>query len=143
MRARQVLKLLQISRTTLYRYVQKNFIKVSRNKNGYYDYDRVSVFNFLNQQNNYNVIYARVSTYKQKNDLQRQINHISSYCSNNNIFIDHIYSDISSGMDLNRRHFSILLGLVFEYKIKIIFISNKDRLTRLSFITLKSIFEKF
>ena len=33
--------------------------------------------------------------------------------------------------------------MIFDYKIDTIFISNKDRLTRLSYITLKSIFNHF
>jgi predicted site-specific integrase-resolvase len=42
--------------------------------NGYYDYDQQSVMKIINKDVRSNVIYARVSTYKQKIDLENQIN---------------------------------------------------------------------
>lgn len=74
-----------------------------------------------------------------KNDLNRQINKLSSYCKKNNIHIDHIYSDISSGIDFDRPHFEILLNNVFNNKIDTIYITYKDRLSRLSYLTMESI----
>ena len=99
--------------------------------------------NLFKKDDRYNVIYARVSTYKQKPDLQTQINKIQTFCSDNNIQINIIFSEISSGLDLDRPQFSKLLDDVFEYKIKNIYISNKDRLTRLSFKTLEAICKRF
>ena len=90
-----------------------------------------------------NIIYARVSTHKQKNDLITQIGKIQLFCSNSNIKIDNIFSEISSGIDLDRTEFSKLLDDIFNYKIKNIYISNKDRLTRLSFKTLEAMFSRF
>ena len=37
----------------------------------------------------------------------------------------------------------IFIGKVINYKINTIYISNKDRLTRLSFRTLKQLFAKY
>ena len=100
-------------------------------------------FNLLKKDNRSNVIYARVSTYKQKNDLTNQINKLQTYCKDNNMNIHHVYSEIASGIDLDRTELSKLLDDVFSYKIKNIYISNKDRLTRLSFKTLESLLNKF
>ena len=36
-----------------------------------------------------------------------------------------------------------MLNDVFNYKVSTVFISNKDRLTRLSFLTLQNIFKQF
>lgn len=44
---------------------------------------------------------------------------------------------------MERPEFSKLLDSVFKYEIDTVYISNKDRLTRLSFITLEKIFDKF
>ena len=93
--------------------------------------------------NRTNVIYSRVSTYKQKSQLNNQIKKITNYCSINNISIDSIYKDISSGLSLNRKHFSKLLDLIIQYKIENVFIANKDRLSRLSFKMIKELFNKF
>ncbi len=38
-----------------------------------------------------NVIYSRVSTYKQKTDLENQINKITTYCQSKNIQINKTY----------------------------------------------------
>ena len=143
MKAREVMKLLNICRTTLYHYTKDNIIKHTKLSNGYYDYDEHSVLQFIKKDNRSNVIYARVSTYKQKNDLTNQINKLQTYCKDNNINIHHVYSEIASGIDLDRTELSKLLDDVFSYKIKNIYISNKDRLTRLSFKTLESLLNKF
>ena len=59
--------------------------KVTQLENGYYDYDEESVFKIIKKDVRINVIYARVSTYKQKNDLQNQIDKINDYCNENKI----------------------------------------------------------
>jgi len=143
MKAKEVLKILDISRITLYNYTKEGKIKATKLSNGYYDYDEQSVLKIINKDIRIDVIYARVSTYKQRVDLENQINKISTYCNNNNISINKIYSDIHSGIDLNRTNFNNLLDDIINYKIKNIYISHKDRLTRLSFNTLQFIFNKY
>jgi predicted site-specific integrase-resolvase len=143
MRAKEVMKILNICRTTLYKYTKDGTLKSIQLDNGYFDYDEKSVYNLLKKDERHDVIYARVSTYKQKTDLNTQINKIQSYCTDNNIQIKLIYSEISSGLDLDRPQFSKLLDDIFDYKIRNIYISNKDRLTRLSFKTLESICKRF
>lgn len=143
MKAKQVMKILNISRTTLYNYTKNNTLKSVRLDNGYYDYDENSVFAFLKKDSRINVIYSRVSTYKQKNDLTKQTNNIQKFCNDNNIKIDKIYSEIASGIDLDRPQISLLIDDVIQLKIKNIYISNKDRLTRLSFRTIEALFAKY
>ncbi len=143
MKARDVMKLLNICRTTLYNYTKDGTIKATLLSNGYYDYDEESVLKFIKKDNRSNVIYARVSTYKQKNDLQMQINKIQKYCKDNKIDIEKIYSEVSSGIDFERIQFNELMNDVFNHKIKNIYVSHRDRLTRLSFKTIENIFEKF
>jgi len=143
MKAKDVMKLLGICRATLFKYAKEGTFKTTLLPNGYYDYDEQSVLKFIKKDNRSNVIYARVSTYKQKNDLDTQLNNINTFCVNNNIKIDKIYSEISSGIDFDRNQFNELLDDVFNHKIQNIYISHKDRLTRLSFKTIESIFLKF
>ena len=69
MKSKEALKLLGVSRVTLSTYVKNGKIKVTKLSNGYYDYDDKSIFDFLGQNKKINVIYTRVSTYKQKDDL--------------------------------------------------------------------------
>ncbi|WP_240329434.1 recombinase family protein [Helicobacter suis] len=46
---------------------------------------------------------------------------------------DKIYSDIKSGMTLDRPGFIQLLSDVMDYKVKAVYVSYKDRLARLSY----------
>jgi predicted site-specific integrase-resolvase len=53
------------------------------------------------------------------------------------------FDGIHSGIDLDRNNFNELLDDVIKYKIKNVYITFKDRLTRLSFKTLESLFKKY
>ena len=143
MKANEVMKMLNISRATLYLYTRDGKIKGTKLDNGYYDYDEESVLKCMKKDNRISVIYTRVSTYKQKNDLEKQLQQIHDYCYINKIIISKIYSDISSGLDLDRKDFSQLLDDVTKFKIKNIYITYNDRLTRLSFRTIEELFSKF
>ena len=143
MKAKDVMNLLNISRSTLYLYHRDGKIKGKKLDNGYYDYDKQSILKLMKSDTRNDVIYSRVSTYKQKKGLQIQIDKIKKYCKNNNISISNIYSDISSGLNFDRQDFSKLLDDVINYKVKNIYISNNDRLTRLSFKTIKELFLKY
>lgn len=143
MKSKDVLRLLKISRATLYNYTKSGKIKSTRLDNGYFDYDQDSVFKIIKKDSRSNIIYSRVSTAKQKNDLNNQIKSLQKYCSKNNIKIDKVYFEISSGLDLDRTNFNLLVDDVINMKIKNIYISNRDRLTRLSFKTIECLFDKF
>ena len=49
MKANEVMKVLRISRPTLSKYVKEGIIKVTVLPNGRYNYDRDSVYAFLNK----------------------------------------------------------------------------------------------
>ena len=72
MRSKEVLNLLRVTRPTLTKYVKSGKIKVIRKPNGHYEYDEESVYAFLNKDvRRKTYIYARVSTSKQKKDLEK------------------------------------------------------------------------
>lgn len=84
------------------------------------------------------IIYARVSTPAQKNDLTRQVDYISSYCAANGWSVSKIYKEVASGLNDNRSQ----LNKIFEgNNIKRVVISEKDRLTRFGFNYIKKLFE--
>ena len=144
MKAKEVLKILKISRPTLTKYVKEQKILVKELPNGFYDYDEDSVLKVAKISTERNsVIYARVSTPKQKKDLENQIQTITKYANKNGYKIDGVYSDISSGLDYDRKSFSELLNLILERKVKNVFIKDKDRLTRVSFDLWKNLFKQF
>lgn len=144
MKAREVLKILQVSRQTLTTYVKKGDLIVRKKSNGYYDYDEDSVLKKAGiTPERKIVVYARVSTQKQKADLQNQIDTITKYANNNGYSVSRVYSDIASGISYDRGQFIELLNDVIARKIKTVFVENKDRLTRVSFNMWKDLFKQF
>ena len=70
MRAKEVLRLLRISRPTLYRYRKEGIITAQKLPSGFYDYHEEDVYRLVNkdiQRKTY--LYARVSTRKQKSRI--------------------------------------------------------------------------
>lgn len=129
-----VCKECQISYVTLKKWKDEGKInvKILSKKKILYDIDSLNKDN-LNVDNRINVIYSRVSTQKQKSDLEHQIQLIKEYMISNGIKPDKIYSDIGSGLNENRNQLKQLLNDVVQNKIKTIYITYKDRLTRFGF----------
>ena len=144
MKCSDVLKTLRVTRQTLCHYVKKGKIKVNKLASGRYDYDKESVFNFLNRESERkNVIYGRVSTSKQKVALENQIDDLKKFCINSSIIIHDIYKDIGSGINFDRKEFNRLLDDVVSGEISTVYVTYKDRLSRISFNMFKNLFAKF
>ena len=104
MKSGEVLKLLRISRPTLRRYIKKGWLRYEVMPNGQYNYNEEDVYKFLNKDVKRKVcIYARVSTPKQKKDLNNQIEMLKSYAFNSGYRVNAIYSDIASGISFDKR----------------------------------------
>lgn len=144
MKAKEVLNLLKITRQTLWRYVKEGKIKVTQCVNGQYIYNKDDVYNLiLKETDRKDVIYARVSSSTQKKDLEKQLDTLRQFCSYNGIIISNEYSDICSGLNLDRKNFQSLLDDITKYKIRRVFITHKDRLTRLSYNMVENLFNKY
>lgn len=145
MKASEVLKLLRISRQTLTKYVRNSVIKVTVLQNGRYDYDSDSVYAFLNKSiQRKTVIYARVSTPKQKKDLQNQVDLLKNYAFMNGLQIGAIYQDIASGISFSKRQqFFEMLDAIISGQISTVLIAYKDRLSRVGFELFNHLFQQF
>ena len=142
--AKEAKNILKINATTLKSWKDKGILSYKKlsDKKILYDIDSVLKNSDIND-NRLNVIYARVSNTKQHNDLLNQIELVKSYCITNGIKISKVYQDIASGMNENRKDFNILINDVISGKIKNIYISFKDRLTRFGFDYFKNLFQKY
>ena len=104
MKAKDVLNLLEISRKTLHVYAKDGRIRYTVMPNKMYDYNDEDVYKILNKDiKRKTVIYARVSTHKQKNDLQNQIQQLKQWCFMDGYTINAIYSDTASGISFEKR----------------------------------------
>lgn len=145
MKSKDVLRLLGITRVTLTKYVKEGIIGVTNLPNGRYDYSEQDVYKFLNKDcKRRTVIYARVSTKKQKSDLENQINMLKQFCFSNGYQLSAIYSDIASGISFeNRNDFFKMLDDIIAGKIEKVVIAYKDRLSRVGFELFKHLFLRF
>jgi putative resolvase len=144
MKSKDMLRLLKITRPTLTKYIKDGWITGTKNKNGFYDYDDDSVYNFLNKDGKrINVIYSRVSTPKQKPDLENQEQNLLEYTAKAGIQIEKSYKDISSGMNYDRKEFIQLMEDVMSHKIANIYVMYKDRFGRTAFDTIEKLFNSY
>jgi len=79
------------------------------------------------------VIYARVSTRNQKDDLQNQVAFLRQFCNARGYIVDQCIEDYGSGLNYNRKKWNQLLDEVMERKIKTIIITHKDRFIRFGY----------
>lgn len=139
---KEVKKMLNISDTTLMRYRNDGLVKFSKISERKFLYEKNTIDMLLNgtkidekvkEEIRKNVIYTRVSTTKQKDDLVKQEQLLKDFCNTNGIIVDEIFSEVASGMNENRSELNKLIKLVTENKIEKIYITYKDRLTRFGF----------
>lgn len=144
MKSSKVLKILNISRQTLVKYVKNGDIRVVIQTNKQYDYNEEDVYRKAGlSENRVNVVYARVSTPKQKRDLENQAETLINYCNANGVKVDKVYKDIASGMNFDRKQFHLMLEDVLNYRISNIYITYKDRFSRISFDMFERLFLEY
>lgn len=144
MKSSKVLKILNISRQTLVKYVKNGDIRVVMQTNKQYDYNEEDVYRKAGlSENRVNVVYARVSTPKQKRDLENQAETLINYCNANGVKVDKVYKDIASGMNFDRKQFRSMLEDVLNYRISSIYITYKDRFSRISFDMFERLFLEY
>ena len=145
MTAKEVLRVLQITRQTLTKYVKEGKLKVTVKGNGRYDYDADSVYKMLNKDMERKIyLYARVSTAKQKKDLEHQVQLLKNFCFQNGYIIHGIYQDIASGIRFEKRNqFFDMLDEILAGRVSRVMITYKDRLSRVGFELFTYLFKKY
>lgn len=143
----QIAKLLNVTPKTISNYCDKNILAaIADPETNRRSITAESLLAFLQDKNmvspddeRSDAIYARVSTTKQKDDLERQINHLKIFAVDHNPKNIIVKSDIGSSLNDNRKELNQLINLVQNDKINRIFIMYKDRLTRFGFNYIKQI----
>ena len=140
-------ELLGVSVKTLQRWDRDGILKANRTPTDrrYYTYDQYLQFKGIQTENDIRdtVIYARVSTRNQKDDLQNQVEFSKQFCNAKGIIVNQCVEDFGSGLNYNRKKWNRLLDEVMANKIKTIVISNKDRFIRFGYDWFEKFCEKF
>ena len=140
-------ELLGVSVKTLQRWDREDILKANRTPTNrrYYTYDQYLQFKGMQTENDIRdvVIYARVSTRNQKDDLQNQVEFLKQFCNAKGMIVNQCIEDFGSGLNYNRKKWNKLLEDVMEHKIKMIVISSKDRFIRFGYDWFEKFCEKF
>ena len=135
--------LLGVSVKTLQRWDREGILKANRTPTDrrYYTYSQYLRFKGVvtEDDNRKVVIYARVSTKNQKDDLQNQVSFLRVFCNARGMIVDECIEDYGSGLNYNRKKWNDLLEEVMDNKVKTIIVTHKDRFVRFGY----EWFEKF
>jgi len=143
------MEVLRISRSTLRRLRKEGKLEAIRLPNGRYEYDKESVYRYLLETmgkppQRKTVIYARVSTPKQKQDLINQIELAKNFCIARGWKLDGVYKDIASALNFDtRKDFQALFNEVLSYRVERVVVTYRDRLTRVGFNFFENLFARF
>ena len=136
-------ELFNVTVKTLQRWDREKTLVANRapTNRRYYTYDQYLQFKGIGRDADSRkiVIYTRVSTRNQTDDLENQVDFLQNYVNAKGLIVDEVIRDYGSGLNYNRKKWNQLLGEGMENKVKMIFVSHKDRFVRFGF----DWFEKF
>ena len=150
-------EILNVHQRTLYQWDKKGWIETKRTRGNMrlYNVDKYLRENNINNlsdecicnnalhkldkiNNKLNLSYVRVSSYGQKDDLNRQLKLVKNKYPENIII-----KDIGSGINLNRRGLRKIIDLAIKGKIETLVIAYKDRLTRFGYELIEDLIREY
>lgn len=134
--------MLGVSVKTLQRWDNDGKLKAYRSPSDRRYYTHKQYVDYMGEGNSKHgktIIYTRVSTSNQKDDLNDQVEFLKQFANARGIIVDEIFEDIGSGLDYNRKKWNKLLEDCMLGTVKTIIVSHKDRFIRFGF----EWFEKF
>ena len=110
----------------------------------YYSQQQVDAItgNKVNIENRIVIGYCRVSSAKQKDDLERQVQNVKAYLLAQGKPFE-IIEDIGSGINYNKKGLLELLQKVIDYKVEKIVVLYKDRLLRFGYELFENIAKSY
>ena len=135
--SKTVTQMLGVTAQTLRNWDKEGKLKPTYIKsNGYRYYSEESILSYTQERKtkkNLNVIgYARVSSKKQTDDLERQVENIKQYMSTKYQSYE-VITDIGSGINYNKKGLLELIEKINKKEIDVIVVLYKDRLLRFGF----------
>ena len=130
---------------TINNYIKQGKLHPVKMSKTHYEYDEDEVYALVGKsKSKVNVTYARVSSAKQKSDLQSQNERLYDFCARNGIVIDEQIQDVKSGMSFSdRKGFSKLMEMVMDRNVGKVVIENRDRICRFGYDLVESVFKSY
>ena len=133
---------------TLRNWDKKNILKPSHVTQGgtrYYSQEQLNHFLGLKSEKQINkkiIGYCRVSSHKQKDDLERQIENVKTYMYAKGYQFE-IITDIGSGINYNKKGLNQLIDMVTNSEVEKIVVLYKHRLIRFGYELIENLCNKF
>lgn len=138
-------ELIGVSVKTLQRWDNDGILVAKRNPKNrrYYTQEQLMEYLNISKTTDKIVIYSRVSTSNQKQDLENQIDFLKQFANAKGMIVSDVYTDIGSGLNYNRKMWNKLIKECMEGRVKTIIISNKDRFIRFGFDWYESLLKDY
>lgn len=136
-RVKEFAERIKKSSNTLRRWDNEGRLVAKRSLGGHRYYDesdiRLALMQELPEQQKLNIVYCRVSSKNQKNDLVGQVKAMEIFCLGRGLEISMVYEEISGGMNFNRKIFLSIIDMIEQGLIRTLVVAHKDRLVRFGF----------
>lgn len=138
-------ELINVSVRTLQRWDNEGTLNAFRTPTNrrYYTYEQYKEFKGISSSEKRTVIYTRVSTSNQKDDLKNQVEFLKQYANAKGIIVDEVIEDYGSGLSYNRKKWNKLIDECMTSDISTIIVTHKDRFIRFGFEWFEKFLEKF
>lgn len=128
---KEACSVLNVSAETLRRWAKDGKIKHSKTPGGQRRYDLrdyLGTETTSGKTTRKRIIYARVSSASQKNDLERQVEHLQEQYPEYQVI-----TDVGSGLNFKRKGLKTLVEYLVRGEIQEIVVTHRDRLARFGF----------
>jgi putative resolvase len=131
-----------VTTTTLRNWHKNGELIPSKITNGgtrYYSHEQLSRYSgVFGDKNKITIGYCRVSSNKQRDDLNRQVENMKLYLNSKGNPYE-IIEDIGSGINYNKKGLNKLIHMIVSHKAEKVVVLYKDRLLRFGFELIENI----
>lgn len=136
----QMAKLLNVSLQTLRRWDREGILTAHRTPTNRRYYTHAQYISYYAQSSpveeehkGKTVIYARVSSRRQMEDLKNQVSFLRNFANAKGWVVDEVLEDVGSGLNYNRKKWNKLISSIVEKQITRIIVAHKDRFVRFGY----------
>ncbi len=121
--------------STVRRWEREGILAAKRLPSGHRYFDESDVRAVLGggPEKRSTIVYCRVSSAGQHDDLRSQVAAMEEYCRAGAIAVDEWIQEVGGGMNFKRKRFLVLIERIQRGEIERVLIAHKDRLVRFGF----------
>ena len=120
---------------TVRRWEREGKLIAKRLPSGHRSFDESDVRRMMGgaPENRLTIVYCRVSSAGQKDDLASQVESMEAYCRNAGVAVDEWAQEIGGGMNFKRKRFLNILNPIQRGEIEKLLVAHKERLVRFGY----------